>query len=496
MSDGSVIRLKCPLCGAEVVAQPDQAGHLITCDFCLEEFTAPETAAASPVAAKAKPGAPADSSDEQWLHADEDLTTPDEDLTTPDEDLTTPDEDLPVRKAVRTSDYEFSGPCPLCGTRYVATDDQIGRTIRCPDCHSKFEILEPLPGARQPLRRGGSSRDDDDEFRLSEPDDLFGIRAPTDDPLGSLDALDTGAALPLGNSVRPLPTAASWPRDDPGTTGHGRLAEAALRQAEAELDAREVEERGLPPNPLTNGLLKCFADPSLLIRWLLLALALQVDISAVNGAIARAMINDAMAQFLSLMMGTFAFLFGVGILVSGSVTLLTITQDTASGRDRIESWPNANFIDWVFDAFFVVCALVACLVVGAVTGQVFRPFGLVIYAWGLVISVGLSVAIVFPIYLLAALETGLAVNPISGPVFRSLNLVRGTWIQFSCISVGLAVVAVLGWQVRHAESAILNFVAAAIAIGVLMVYFRLLGRLTWICQEAIADDDHRREAAS
>jgi hypothetical protein len=267
MSDGSSIRLKCPLCDADVTVQPDQAGQVITCDFCLEEFPAPAPSRAPKPAPKLEPASPpepadavpsdfddlapsgipsADSagsdvsdlddlefgfadelpseaassspsqgspplgsdppdndpsglSDEQWLRVDEDLSSSD-------------DEDHPGKKVVLTSDYEFSGPCPLCATRYVATDDQIGTTKRCPDCHTEFEIREPLPGARQPRRGASNSWDNDDEFKLSEPDDPLGIQPPTDDPLGSLDDEDMCMALPLGNSVRPMPTATEWPR--------------------------------------------------------------------------------------------------------------------------------------------------------------------------------------------------------------------------------------------------------------------------------------------
>jgi hypothetical protein len=55
---------------------------------------------------------------------------------------------------------------------------------------------------------------------------------------------------------------------------------------------------------------------------------------------------------------------------------------------------------------------------------------------------------------------------------------------------------VLGCLLRYAESAILNFVAAAVLFGILMLYFRLLGRLAWTCQEAVGDDQRLREAAS
>ncbi len=471
--------------------------------------------------------------DEAWLHVDEDLSKP--------------VEDHPARQKILTSDYEFSGPCPVCGTRFVATDDQIGSTIRCPDCHSHFEIREPLPKARQPLRKTASSWDDDDEFRLEPAADLASMEdlgdptaeAPTrgsgsdgtsgdrlggdeiggdplggdplsgdplaDDPLAGtlpggtsplsdgpasddwggdtlgsgplddLDDLDTDDRLPHSSSVQPVPVGTpSFPNSEWGGAGDRVAADAALRKAEAEADIEEEAARAkaLPPRPLINGVLNCFQDPTFLLRWLLFAFAIQVECSVINGAIARALIDDPVAQLMSMMMGCFAFFFGIAILVAGAVTLLAVTQDTANGEETIENWPDANFMDWFFESSYIFCALFVSFLAG--------PFGL----------------IVFPIYLLATLESGLPVNPISGPIFRSLLLARGTWIQFLLMSLGLSLTAIAGWSLRLFGWGLLNFVAAIILAGALFLYFRLLGRLTWVCQEVVAEDDRRRAAES
>ena len=153
-------------------------------------------------------------------------------------------------------------------------------------------------------------------------------------------------------------------------------------------------------------------------------------------------------------------------------------------------------MDWVFDAFYVLVALFVCLVIGGIAGQIFLPFGMTVYIWGILTAIALSTGLVFPIFLLATLETGSPINPISGPVARSLSVARGSWIQFALMSLGLGFVAVLGCLLRYAESTILNFVAAAIVVAILIFYFRLLGRLTWMCQEAVAKDAQLREAAS
>jgi hypothetical protein len=49
------------------------------------------------------------------------------------------------------------------------------------------------------------------------------------------------------------------------------------------------------------------------------------------------------------------------------------------------------------------------------------------------------------------------------------------------------------WQGRQIDSWILNFVISLGVIGLSIVYFRLLGRLTWYCQEVVAEADAEAE---
>jgi len=519
MPDDS-IRVKCPLCDADMVVQRGPADQRITCDFCLEEFTAPTAKPASeakldpadelpstfdnPLSMEAEFSAtptgsdlPAGSDSDLAFADDLPGTTPaashgqasgsddsDEQWLRVDEDLTTPSEDHPAKKVVLTEDYEFSGPCPLCRTRFVATDDQIGTKIKCPDCYTVFEILEPLPGARQPLRHSGSNWGDDDELRISEPDDLPQMQLPVDDPLDS------------SQSVRPVANPTTWIRDETGGDGQAALASALLQKAESDADEQEAKETALPASPLTSGVLSCFVDPPLLIRWLFFSIAIQVELAAIEGAIALGPFKDPMSQLGCLALSCFSFCFGVALFLVSSASLMTITQDTANGRDQIENWPGANFMDWVFDAFYVLSPLFACCLLGGLVGQIFLPLGMAIYLCGILAAIAISSGVVFPVFFLAVLETGSPINPMSTPVLRSLTVARGTWIQFAFMSLGVGFIGVLGGLLRLVDSTILNFLSAAIVSFALMLYFRMLGRLAWSCQEAVADDQRLREAAS
>ena len=94
-----------------------------------------------------------------------------------------------------------------------------------------------------------------------------------------------------------------------------------------------------------------------------------------------------------------------------------------------------------------------------------------------------SVLVLSPLLLIASLETGFPLNFASGPVLRSLTSATHHWLRFFLLSFGLAVAAVVAWQLRRLESFLLNFFASLAVVAIAMIYFRMLGRLARVCQE-------------
>jgi len=103
----------------------------------------------------------------------------------------------------------------------------------------------------------------------------------------------------------------------------------------------------------------------------------------------------------------------------------------------------------------------------------------------------------FPFVLVSMLESASPIVPVSQPIIRSLSLARGSWLVFTLLSSlvvgsGLGLVAVRGlWP----DYAVMNFAIAVFLILLIAIYFRLLGRLTWCCDEAISAEDTRLEEA-
>lgn len=121
-----------------------------------------------------------------------------------------PPADATLAPVVR--EREFAVPCPLCGTRLYAKLECVGRTMRCPDCHSQFEVKAPrqLPSATP-----AAPEPEQHDFRMSE---LF--ERPKYQPLArdavpreELDAIDRermrSAVAPSAEGTKPAAPAES-----------------------------------------------------------------------------------------------------------------------------------------------------------------------------------------------------------------------------------------------------------------------------------------------
>lgn len=69
-----------------------------------------------------------------------------------------------LKTAPPSNRYDFTVTCDVCGTRSDVNSDLIGRHLRCPDCHTSFQVQAPDPQTRRaPIQQGG------EEFSLTPP---------------------------------------------------------------------------------------------------------------------------------------------------------------------------------------------------------------------------------------------------------------------------------------------------------------------------------------
>ena len=144
----------------------------------------------------------------------------------------------------------------------------------------------------------------------------------------------------------------------------GRQAEDLLAHAESELRVDEDYVRpDLPERPYLDGILAFLADPRVVLAGIVLTFASNAVTSILIATLkfgSEGGKNQLIALPLLVVLGVIGFL----ALVIGAVTFWTITVDTASGRRRIDGWPEANVGTWVAESFSVVVSLLLSAIPG------------------------------------------------------------------------------------------------------------------------------------
>ena len=166
--------------------------------------------------------------------------------------------------------------------------------------------------------------------------------------------------------------------------------------------------------------------------------------------------------------------------IAASPLLLAIAQDTGEGNDQVEAWPEPVFTDWAFDFLYVVDSFVVALLPGVVLARVLaiaeQPYWMAIPG---------SLFFLFPVVLLSMLEAGSPIVPVSASVVASLFSMAWAWVVFYVESAML----LAGFL---AFSGVVSYFIgpwgvipiAVVWVWVLIVYFRLIGRVAWCCNPA------------
>ncbi|HRX79273.1 MAG TPA: hypothetical protein P5307_09450 [Pirellulaceae bacterium] len=480
----STIRVICPQCQAAMSISATAANTQITCSDCLEDFLA--TPIAKRLSSTPPPTDSGDDALQRLLNPDLDGSTANQDNIRREDDLSDDAYPAKKKKPVLERGYEFSVICMICGTRLDVNDSLIGKKVKCPDCHNAIDVRTPSPDKRRAPVPAQSAAADDDDFGLSAVASTTAISSPYHSIAHDL------MANAENEVARETPKVAQPQRRAPALD--------AIERAEAASDDAEQQERPkLPAAPFRTGVLKFLLDPLTIARLIILAIVFFVLIGAIEGAITSAE-GAATSQFVSILYRMFAVTVGAVFATNLAVSLLGILQDTANGKDAIESWPDVNFLDWIFEAFYVFSGLFIAVFPACMLAKVLSLAGAPDALYWLVVVGGssLGILLIFPFALVSMLESGSAIMPVSQPIIRSLRLARGSWIVFTLISVLVigAGVCLGAARVLWSASTFMNFVIALLGIVVFAIYFRLLGRLTWCCDEAVLAEDIRLEEAA
>ncbi|MBN2218104.1 MAG: hypothetical protein JW719_12085 [Pirellulales bacterium] len=357
--------------------------------------------------------------------------------------------------------------CPGCGSLVKAPASRVGRHLPCPKCGQRIEIR--TDASPSPLRESQvyvAPPSSDDEYAVQEvPHD---IREPAPGE-------HSGPVIPVWDHSHEFTDDELPPDQRPSSREPWR-------------DKLPLSERPKPPrHPMINGVLTFFFSLGGVVCWAGFTATAVLVLILADMAVG-AMNTSQFGPVATFLMGMIALLIALIGLLSASGFLMAILQDSAAGNKVIVEWPEPIFVDWIGAAiYFLVSAVVP---LGALH-LLALPFGGILSVWWLAPVV---LWLLFPVVLLSTLEKQSPLAVVSPIVLESLVKRGWTWAVFFLESglmiVGLALLAagVLSLVFMGFKNvALLKMVGLGALAGVMvaaaMLYFRLLGRLTWICDE-------------
>ena len=333
--------------------------------------------------------------------------------------------------------------CPLCQTLIYVEPDQAREEMVCRDCETSFVVPPPPAPKRKPDLQANAG-------------DVYGVGQSIDVP-------------EYKPRVSP-PKRTSRPGLEPAAAADGQL---------------EPAETGPPPRwTFFSGVFAFPAYRNSWSRWVGLSLGLTVPLLLGQLVFSHAAAGG-ISLFVAMGLSGVAFVFGVIWAIVTFVYCLAIMKDTADGYHQMENWPDALFLDWLDEFLFLVTSQTVAVLPGIGISYVLHSVGIPAWPAPLVTLLAL-----FPISLMAMLETNSPMDPLSAPVWRSLIYAWWGWALFY-IETTLLIAAVGCLTLLSAAYVpVVGLVLTApMLVALLMIYFRLLGRLAWHCAQVAPDDE-------
>jgi DNA-directed RNA polymerase subunit RPC12/RpoP len=344
----------------------------------------------------------------------------------------------------------------------------------------------PAPTSAAPAR---PANDDDEpidlteEYHAPQPYRAADSHRPAETPY-------VPPASELGDRASPPPMWMPKPDDDDDGSDFSKSV--------SRLFASGPGTASLPPEllnrrPFGTGVFSVLLQPQVMGRWIVLSLIFVVEILAL-AVIVNLASEGGVAQIGALLIYLAAYIPGIAATAAMAVFCMTVLQDTANGQDRIESWPEFSFLDWIANLWYLVAAFFVAGLPGALFTTLFTTLGLPVIVTPIFFFPSLFVF--FPPVLISMLEAGTVTEPISKPMLRSFAPLGKFWAIFYGLSMtlGMAWVVMIVLSMMHWVATLL-FAFALTAIPIL--YFRLLGRMALMYRDFVLattpDDEEETE---
>jgi DNA-directed RNA polymerase subunit M/transcription elongation factor TFIIS len=441
------VTFACSLCDTRITAATRNVGKKVKCPDCGRVNVIPP-----PEKPKAKK-APAAMSGEQIELLDADVRTWEDQQTT-----------APPPAAVL-----HPVECKLCATRMYATDEQIGRELKCPDCGTLTVAKRSAPKMKPKLPELVGK-----EYEL--------------DP----ESKPTKRYVPVPVAVRDAEMHAHVRATTVGPDGR-------LIVKKEEMLGRPV----MPKIPLITGVWRMLVTQEVIARWIMMSI-----LFGGAGWLVSSSILTPLSGAATAIGGIFQMLMGAAVLIMwltfAGPTFLTIVGESADGHDKFHDAPFWSPLEWMGECVQVAVAIGAAGLVGTGIGwgamAAFAAAGVTLPREAVAVIAAVGPVLVFPLALLGTFLENATLGVVSPRLLSTLVKCPGPWLLFY-VESALLVAAAMGacYGLVRSESPLGLAALPLVIMGTATVYMRLAGRLAWWISEATAveeDEEFHDETAA
>jgi hypothetical protein len=194
--------------------------------------------------------------------------------------------------------------------------------------------------------------------------------------------------------------------------------------------------------------------------------------------------------FVSAMFTGIAFVLLMIWFFTISAYNLTILRETSEGVEEFKGMPSGIFLDLFEEAFYMLISIFWGGLPGWLIVLLFPALGSV----KPLVIIPLAM-LLYPLFLLSMLENDSVAAPFSKPVWRSLWYAWHAWVLFYLLTLLVGETLVYLLRLIPFRDFWLEIVILSIVLPFfLMVYFRLLGRLTWFCSGRFDEQARLRDS--
>jgi DNA-directed RNA polymerase subunit M/transcription elongation factor TFIIS len=410
--------------------------------------------------------------------------------------------------------------CHVCQTRLYGTPDQIGQSLKCPDC-GKLTVLRPPPAtaaSKTPEAMEGEQYElaEEDKKPASAavaPPTYIAVRCKlcdtlmyaTPDRIGSkIKCPDCGKQSVVPNPPAPkkamsvlTPDGEDYEMDAAAVSGELPVIIPHRNKMQFEMDEeaeradmspaavrrrKRRDSRGrviMPRQPLLTGVLSFLFSPGVPGWWIIFSLGYLVcGFLILDGA------HHANSGGPATIAALISFLLGVvpGVVLVAVTTAVwtAIITESSDGHDEIQNWNTSYILDWFSFLPYTAAAASASTVPGVLAASV------VTGDWWIRAGVGLGTTIMaLPIVTLSQLENNSPWGVLSGRILATLGRCPFSWILFWS-ETGVMLACCYGLAMVCAQHGVSPIVLTPVFAGAFLLYARLLGRLGWRLAEATA----------